>query len=215
MRWRLLYPGRLSLKTIGRVLAVIGAVGGCVGLIAALLTNRPEEVTLPPTSGMMDLQGSHTAVYDRGRLQIRVSADSLTLSKARLWGPFHLGFAQSLIGRNLTVEIFPDSAAARSARSKPLALKHIWPSLTPSVTQLLQSFSLQNGGGVIVSARLSPLQVIEQKPGRTTVLLKAASCRTARGLAGLVCMDGFVRVGERERPFQEWRSGSETDGEGT
>lgn len=205
---------RLSVKTSGRGLALIGMVGGCVGLIAALRTNRPEEVPLPLNSGM-DLRGFHTAVYDGGRLQMRVSADSLTLSKARLWGPFRSGFAHALVVRNFTVEIFPDSAAARSARSQPLALKQIWTSLTPSVTQLLQPFSLQSGGGVIVSARLSPLQVIEQRPNRTTVLLKSASCRTARGLTGLVCTDGFVRVGGQERPFQEWRSGSETGREGT
>ena len=199
MRWR------LSLKASVRGLALIGIVVGCVGLIAALVNNRQEAITPPLNSGM-SLRGFQTASHNEGRLQMRVSGDSLTLSKARLWGPFRLGFAHSLIVRNLKVEIFPDSTAL-STRSLPLSAKQTWTTLTPLLTQLLQSVSLRSGGGVIMSARLSPLQVVEHGADRTTVLLKAASCKTTRALASLVCTDGFVRVGEQDRPFRKWRSG--------
>lgn len=191
------------MMTSARGIAFISVIGACVGLIVVFVNNRQEEPTPPPKSEMT-IQGFHTALHDdEDRLHIRVSGDSLTLSKARLWGPFRLGFAHSLIVRNLRVEIFSDSAADPSTR--PLSVKQTWASIMPSLIQRLQSLSLQNGGGVIVSARLSPVQIIEQRPDRTRVLLKAASCKTARALASLVCTDGFVRVGEQDRPFQKWR----------
>ena len=193
------------MKASVRGLAFIGMVGGCVGLIAALLGNKQEEVSLPLNSGM-NLQDFQVASHDEGRLHMRVSGDSLALSKARLWGPFRLGFAHALVVRNLKVELFSDSATDPSIRSLPASLKQTWTSVTPSLTQLLQSLSLQNGGGVVVSARLSPFQIVEHRAGRTTVLLKAASCKTTRALRGLVCTAGVLRVGEQDRPFRKWRS---------
>ena len=199
---------RLSLKASVRGLALVGVVMGCVGLLAALVNTTQEAITPPPDSGM-SLRGFQTVSHnEEGRLQMRVSGDSLALSKARLWGPFRLGFAHSLVVRNLTVEIFPDSTATPGTRSLPLSIKQTWSTLTPPLTQLLQSVSLQNSGGVITSARLSPLQVVEHRAGRTTVLLKAASCKTTRAVRDLLCTDGFVRVGEQDRPFHKWRSKS-------
>ena len=197
---------RLSLKTRVRGLVLIGILVGCVGLLAALVNNRQEAVTPTPDSGM-SLRGFQTVSHNEGRLQMRVSGDSLALSKARLWGPFRLGFAHALVVRNLKVEIFSDPSVVLESRSLPLSIKQTWAALAPTLTRLLQSASLRNGGGVIMSARLSPLQVVEHRAGRTTVLLKAASCKTTRALRELVCTDGCVRVGERNRPFHRWRSG--------
>ncbi len=202
MRWR------LSLKTSVRGLALIGILVGCVGLIATLVNNKQEAMTSTPDSGM-SLRGFQTVSHNEGRLHMRVSGDSLAFSKTRLWGPFRLGFAHSLVVRNLKVELFPDSSVVLDAHSPPLSIsiKQTWAALTPTLARLLQSASLRNGGGVIMSARLTPVQIVEQRAGRTTVLLTAASCKTTRALRGLVCMDGWVRVGGRDRPFREWRSG--------
>jgi len=198
MRWR------LSLKTRVRELALIGILVGCVGLLAALVNNRQEAV-IPTPNSRMSLQGFQTASHNEGRLHMRVSGDSLALSKARLWGPFRLGFAHALVVRNLTVELFPDPSDVLDSRSLPLSVKQAWTTFTPTLTRLLQSVSLRDGG-VVMSARLSPVQVIEHRAGRTTLLLTAASCKTTRALRGLVCTDGSVRVGEQNRPFRKWRS---------
>ena len=204
MRWRLPYPWRLSLKASVRGLALIGVVTGWVGVIAVLINNRQEAITPALNSGM-NLRGFQTVSHDEGRLQIRVSGDSLALSKARLWGPFRLGFAHALIVRNLKVELFPDSSVVLDSHSLPLSVKQTWTTLTPSLTRLLQSVSPRSSGG-IMSAQLSPVQVVEHRADRTTVLLKAASCKTTRALRELVCTKGFVRVGEQDRPFRKWRS---------
>ena len=198
MRWR------LSLKTSVRGLVLIGILVGCVCLLAALVDNRQEAVTPTPDPGM-SLRGFQTVSHDEGRLHMRVSGDSLALSKARLWGPFRLGFAHALVVRNLTVELFPDPSDVLDSRSLPLSVKQAWTTLTPTFTRLLQSVSLRDGG-VVMSARLRPVQVIEHRAGRTAVLLKAASCKTTRALRGLVCTNGVVRVGGRNRPFRKWRS---------
>ena len=197
---------RLSLKTRVRGLALIGILVGCVGLLAALVNNRQEAMTSTPDSGM-SLRGFQTVSHNEGRLQMRVSGDSLALSKARLWGPFRLGFVHALVVRNLKVELFSDPSVVLESRSLPLSIKQTWAALAPTLTRLLQSASLRNGGGVIMSARLSPLQVVEHRAGRTTVLLKAASCKTTRALRELICTKGYVRVGERNRPFHRWRAG--------
>ena len=199
MRWH------LSLKASARGLALIGIIGGSVGLIAVLLSEKQEAATLPLKSGM-SLQDFQIASHDEDRLQMRVSGDSLALSKAQLWGPFRLGFAHALVVRNLKVELFSESATDSSIHSLPASFKQTWTSAAPSLTHLLQSLALQNGGGVVLSVQLSPLQVVEYRAGRTTVLLKAASCKTVRTLTSLVCTDGFVRVGEQERLFKNWRS---------
>jgi len=198
MRWR------LSLKTSMRGLVLIGILVGCVGLLAALVNNSQEAITPTPNS-RMSLRGFQTASHNEGRLHMRVSGDSLALSKARLWGPFRLGFAHSLVVRNLKVELFPDPSDVLDSRSLPLSVKQAWTTFTPTLTRLLQSVSLRDGG-VIMSARLTPVQVIEHRAGRTTLLLTAASCKTTRALRELVCTEGCVRVGERNRPFRKWRS---------
>ena len=205
MRWRLPYPWRLSLKASVRGLALIGVLTGWGGVIAVLINNRQEAITPALNSGM-NLRDFQTASHNNeGRLQMRVSGDSLALSKARLWGPFRLGFAQALVVRNLKVEIFSDSSAVLDSHSLPLLVKQTWTTLTPSLTRLLQSVSPRSSG-VIMSAQLSPVQVVEHRADRTTVLLKAASCKTTRALRDLVCTKGFVRVGEQDRPFRKWRS---------
>ena len=204
MSWRLLHPWRLSSKASVRGLALIGAVVGCIGLTAALVNNREEE-SIPPLDSGMSLRGFQTVSHNEGRLHMRVSGDSLALSKTRLWGPFRLGFAHALVVRNLKVELFPDSSVVLDPHSLPPSVKQTWTTLTPTLTRLLQSVSLRNGG-VIMSARLSPFQIVEHRAGRTTVLLKAASCKTTRALRGLVCTAGVLRVGEQDRPLRKWRS---------
>ncbi len=196
----------MSLKAGVRGLALIGVVGACVGLAIVLFSRnmRHEHVALPVDS-VVRLHSFQTASYDEDRLKLRVSGDSLTLSKARLWGPFRLGFAHSLLVRNLTVEIFPDPAADSHTDSLPLSLKRTWTSVAPSLHRLLQSLLSKSAGGVIVSAQISPLHVIEQRSGQSTVLLKAASCQTARALTRTVCTSGFVRMGKKNVPFREWR----------
>ena len=192
------------MKTSVRGLALIGILVGCVGLIAALVNNKQEAMTSTPDSGM-SLRGFQTVSHNEGRLHMRVSGDSLVLSKARLWGPFRLGFAHALVVRNLKVELFPDSSVVLDTHSPPLSVKQTWSTLTPTLARLLRSVSLRDGG-VIMSARLTPVQIVEQRADRTTVLLTAASCKTTRALRELICTDGWVRVGEQDRPFHKWRS---------
>ena len=192
-------------KETFRWLAFIGAIGALLGLGVVLIKSRPEPLAVPQKDGeTLTLQNFQTASHGKGRMQLRVSGDSLTLTKTRLGGPFRLGFAQSLVVRNLTIETFPDSNTASKTGSRPLSFRQTWASLAPSFKQTLESLLSQRaGGGVIVSAEITPLTVIERGEDHETVLLQAASCYTKKWLTGMVCGDGVVRVEGKETPFAE------------
>lgn len=200
-------------KQTVRWLALVGVIGAGVGLGVVLLNNRPEQpAPLKKDSSLLALQSFQTASHDKGRLQLRVSGDSLTLAKTRLWGPFRLGFAQSLVVRNLTIETFPDPENALKTGGLPLSFKQTWASLTPSLKQTLASLLPQRAGGVIiVSAEIKPLTIIERRKDHKTVLLQAASCYMTKRFTRIVCKDGVVRVEGKEMPFRKWRYDIEAD----
>ena len=92
-------------KETFRWLAFIGAIGALLGLGVVLIKSRPEPLVIPQKDGeTLTLQNFQTASHGKGRMQLRVSGDSLTLTKTRLGGPFRLGFARSLVVRHQHVE---------------------------------------------------------------------------------------------------------------
>lgn len=173
----------MSVRTLRWVLLACSGAA-CLGVAAlAVHTARPDapspRVSLEPAV----IEGFRTASYEGGRLRMRLSGDSLTLTHPKLIGPFRLGFVHAVMARNATVEIFPtgggsaDSTAAASLAAIPALL--------------------QQGQGRldIAEAEVAPIKVMEHRDGEAKVILSAASCAARLISAAVVCKDGVI---ERE-----------------
>jgi hypothetical protein len=183
----------LSRRTLSQMLGLCVVVS-CILLVVAVVRLRTVVVPLPAVShAPLFIEGFHSAVYDGDHLRLRISGDSLTVSNLRLLGPFSLGFMQSLLGRNITLETFPTDDTSETA--------------TAPFTQAL---SLDRISGLLAAERvpvelahaeLGPLRVIEHRHDRETTILEAASCRTALTETTVVCEDGVINTDGRPMRF--------------
>jgi hypothetical protein len=163
------------------LLAVMGFA--CLGLVVSVIRLRSREAPLPRVAlEPAALQGFRTALYRGEHLHLRVSGDSLTVSNAKVLGPFSLGFMRSIAARNVTVETYPDGSDETA------------PSLASSLRDIPALLAKQHGLDV-ASADLAPIRVVEHRAGQTHVLLTAASCSAGATSAEILCSDGVLDRG--------------------
>jgi hypothetical protein len=185
---------------------LLGSVGAaCVGLsLLAVRVWRPN-VALPQVTGEpVAVQGFHTAVYQEGRLRVRVSGDFMTVSNTKLFGPFSLGFMHSVVARNVTVDTFPENdGSADGAIGQPSTL-------AASVGTLRGLLTKPRPGVNVARAELGPVKVVEHRGGQERVLLSAASCSVGLTSSEFVCVHGTMDRDGTQVPFREWRYDSTT-----
>jgi hypothetical protein len=155
----------------------------CVGLVLLAAGWKRNDTPLPrvwlePAA----IQGFRTALYRGERLRLRVSADSLSVSNTKVFGPFSLGFMRSIAARNVTVETYADGADETA------------PSLASPLRDIPALFAQQRGVDV-AGAELAPIRVVEHRSGQTRVALTAASCSAGMTSAEVVCSDGLLDRG--------------------
>jgi hypothetical protein len=123
----------------------------CVGLmVTAVRARQPRAlpaVSLEPAS----ILGFHTTLYRGEHRRLRISADSVTVSSPKVFGPFSLGFLRSIVARNMTIETYPNEdeppgAMGSSLREVPVLLA-------------------QQRGVEIAAAELMPVKVVEHRGG--------------------------------------------------
>jgi hypothetical protein len=179
------------------LLAAISA--SCLGLV--LLAGRVRRVETPPPPVSLApaaIQGFRSTSYTGGRLRLRISGDSLTVSHPKLFGPFSLGFVRAVAARNVTVETF--SAADGAAE----------PALSSSLEAIPALLAQQGVSLDIAEAELAPIKVIDHRDGDDKVLLSAASCSAGMWSRAIVCKDGVIgRDGSLVR-FRELSYDAET-----
>lgn len=196
-------PARLL--PIGRYLrwgALLGVVLVCV--VLARLTVRVRQDTPAPSDGnnaLLALRDFRTEIYQNG-IRVRISGAAVTVSPARLAGPFRLGFAHELVGRHLTLELFPQDHPRGSDR-RPTSARQILGSLAPSLSHLALSGVPGQSGISLVQAECGPLTILSHERGETLVVFSAERCRTNFGLTKVRCTGGMIRQDESNLSFQE------------
>ena len=140
----------------------------------------------------MELHGFRSALYDGSRVRLRVSGDAITVSNAKLVGPFSLGFMHSLVAHNVTLETFPRPDEA--SESAPRAV---------SLERLSALMGRTYGHMQLASAELGPVHVIEHREGGPEMILQAAFCRASVATGRVVCRDGTVHMKGTDVVFRE------------
>ncbi len=187
------------IHTMRSLLSVRDVILTCVvlavlALVLAVAKVRSGTLLSAPLPGPpLAMHGFHTAMYDGDRLAIRVSGDSLEVQNTKLFGPFSLGFAHSLVARNVTVEVFADRESGAEAGGNALSLDRVGALLAH-----------EQPGVRLSHAEIGPLKVIEHSAdGRTTVLLEADSCLASLWGDTFTCQQGTLRTDRTAVPFRE------------
>ena len=153
---------------------------------------------------LQTIRGFQTFVYNDDGLQLRFSGDFVVVSHAKLLGPFRLGFAYSLSGRDITVEVFHGAEIDLEPKAHTSLFNRVLASLKPSFNRVLASLMPGQDGVVIAHAQFRPFRVIQHQGSQAIVIFEAAVCRTKPGLTKAVCKDGKILVGGSDVPFREW-----------
>lgn len=154
------------------------AGAACLGL--ALLAARAghsnplPQVLLEP----LVIQGFRSTSYEGDGSRLRISGDSLTLSRPKLVGPFSLGFMYAVTARNVTVETFRTGSGAAE------------PAVGSSLAAIPALLAQQHPHLEVAEASLAPIKVLEHRDGETRVVLTAAACSAGLRSAEIVCRDG-------------------------
>jgi len=141
---------------------------------------------------MFTLKGFETVLHEKNGALFRIAGGSLSMSNAKLLGPFRLGFARALIARNVTVEIF------RHADSPSTAAALVLPTLSRTITALIPAPL----NAPIVQVECGPLKIIQHEETQTTVILEARNCHERWG-GKMRCEEGVLRVDGTEKRFHE------------
>jgi hypothetical protein len=155
------------------------AGAACLGLAllagrAGRSNTRPPQVSLEPLA----IQGFRSTSYEADGSRLRISGDSLTLSRPKLIGPISLGFMYAATARNVTVETFRTGTGATE------------PAVGSSLAAIPALLAQQHPHLDVAEASLAPIKVIEHRDGETRVLLTAAACSAGLRSPEIVCRDG-------------------------
>jgi hypothetical protein len=182
--------------------ALLGVVLLCVGLVYLSVRVR-QEAPLPSdrNTAMVTLHDFRTEVYEHG-IRVRVSGSLVRMSPAKLAGPFRLGFAQALVGHNITLELFPQDTPLRPDR-RPASVQQLLSSLAPSLSRLVLARVPGQSGITLAQAECGPLTILSHDGAETLVLFSAERCWTNLGFTKIQCTEGTVRRGESTLAFRE------------
>jgi len=160
------------------------------------------QMPMPDRSALVSLRNFNTVLDENGP-RLRVAGDSLTVSPLKLFGPFRLGVAHSLIARAVTIETFPDTDPRSRSQSQAQSFGHFLASLKPSFNRFLASLLLGQVSVVIAQAECRPLKIVQHAGDQLIVVFAAASCRTKLGSTKVLCKDGTIRARGSDMPFRE------------
>ncbi len=157
-----------------RWLLCASVVGVCLSLVLLGFYNQRSEVPIlsARTEASFSLQGFQTTFHAGGRPQLHVSGDSFRVSNTRLIGPFRLGFAHTIKGRDIAIEIFDvaEFEEARQADASVFSPQHILSRLVP-----------QQKLGVISRIDLRPVSLRLNRDNRPFLTLSADRAQVKLG----------------------------------
>jgi hypothetical protein len=163
-----------------------GVIVACLALVVAAsrgrrkLSDQTLEVSNEPTT----IQGFRTTLYDGDHARLRMSGDAATVSNARLFGPFRIGFMHSISAHNVTIEAFVSAEPSAGRERNARALDRLSDLFAPG----------QWGGLAIGYADVGPVKIIERGPDGDRILLSADHCRVTARTGQLLCANGMVHI---------------------
>ena len=172
-------------------LAGIGLLG-----LSFLTIGRTRGAVQPPARNSvgppMALHGVRSFLYHDQHLQLRASAESLSITHPRILGPFRIGFLRSVSARKLTIESFDRDGTNSGDRAPSSDIAGAMVALAPQ--------ALRKG---VAELGIKDLKVIHHQGERAVVTLEADECHSAMTDAALVCRDGWLLNGGTAVEFQE------------
>jgi hypothetical protein len=183
--------------TAVRLMLAVAGVAGTIMVAALAVRGVSEPPAGPAAVNGMRLRGVHSTLARDGRVEAKVSADSVEIGHARAFGPFRFGFLRGVIARNITVETF-EKAGGEAGPDTHALLGGTLSSLAPGLQH-----------GKLAQAEARRVRLIRHRENGGTVSLEALECHTTTLQAAIVCRDGMIRDGHITLPFAEASYGAQ------